>query len=153
MALTFHAVRSIPKAAKASVSLVTTDAVDDGTAGAPKAQLEAAGFEGKVGQTHSWPDGGRVRALVGVGSAEKLTTDGIRRAAASIARSFGRHARIGVALPPSELDATAARQALAEGIRLGSYKFLTYKSEGKPTKLARVDVAGGSGARNQKIIA
>ncbi len=29
MALSFHAVRSVPKAAKASISLVTSDAVDD----------------------------------------------------------------------------------------------------------------------------
>ncbi len=152
MALSFHAVRSVPKAAKASISLVTSDAVDDGSAGPPADQLKTAGFEGKPGQTHTWPAGGRVHAVVGVGPTDALTTDGLRRASASIARGFGRHARIGVALPGSELDGRAARQALAEGIRLGSYKFLTYKSEGKAPKLARVDVAGGSGARNQAAL-
>ncbi|MEM7140363.1 MAG: leucyl aminopeptidase [Actinomycetota bacterium] len=152
MALSFHAARSIPKTAKAAITLVTTEAVADGSVAPSTAQLKAAGFDGKVGQTHTWPDGDRVHALVGVGGAEKLTTDGIRRAGASTARAFGRHARIGLALPVSDVDGQAARQALAEGVRLGSYKFLTYKTEGKAPKLARVDVAGGSGARNQAAL-
>lgn len=152
MAISFHAVRSVPKTAKAAITLVTSDAVDAGDTGIDAAQLKAAGFDGKAGQTHTWPDGDRQRALVGVGGADDLTTDGIRRAGASIGRGFGRHTRIGITLPDSELAAAATRQALAEGVRLGTYTFLTYKSEGKAPKLSRVDVAGGSGARNQAAL-
>jgi len=40
----------------------------------------------------------------------------------------------------------AAAQALAEGFALGSYRFLTYKSDGEASKLTRVTVMGGAGA-------
>ncbi|NIS33707.1 MAG: hypothetical protein GWN07_20745, partial [Actinobacteria bacterium] len=64
--------------------------------------------------------------------------------------------RVGVALPDAEIDAQEARQALAEGIRLGAYRFLTYKSgkgdSNDRPKLSRVDVAGGSGVRNQAAL-
>jgi len=152
MTITFHAVRTVSKATKASIRIVTTDQVEDGIDGVPAGQLKAAGFEGKSGQTHTWPDRDRVLALVGIGAAAEVDTDAVRRAGAVAARGFGRHARIGIDLPESELAATDARQALVEGVRLGSYKFLTYKSQGKPGKLARVDVGGGSGARNQAAL-
>jgi leucyl aminopeptidase len=152
MAITFHAVRSIPKAAKAAVRVVTVEQVSAGIDGAPKSQLKNAGFEGKSGQAHSWPDGNRVQVLVGIGGADDVDANAIRRAGAILARGQGRHARIGVELPDAAIAADAARQALAEGIRLGTYKFLRYKSDGKPPKLARVDVAGGSGVRNQEAL-
>ena len=62
---------------------------------------------------------------------------------------FGNHTWIGAALPEVDLDGAICRRALVEGISLGSYKFLTYKSNGEPAKLTRVDVAGGVGATNQ----
>ncbi len=152
MTTTFHAVRSVSKAAKAAIRIVTTEQVGAGIAGAPAGQLKAAGFEGKVGQTHTWPEGERVLALVGIGDAGEADTDAIRRAGAVIARGFGRHARIGIVLPDVDIDAADSRRSLVEGVRLGSYKFLTYKTKGKPVKLSRVDVAGGSGARNQAAL-
>ena len=152
MTVSFRAVRSIPKAAKAVIRLVTTDQVEAGVDGAPATQLKAADFEGKVGQTHTWPDEGRVRVLIGVGAPDEVDTDAIRRAGASVARGFSNHARIGVELPAAEVDPAGARQALVEGVRLGGYKFLTYKSDAKPSKLARVDVAGGSGVRRQAAL-
>ncbi|MEZ5243807.1 MAG: leucyl aminopeptidase [Acidimicrobiales bacterium] len=152
MTITFHAVRTVPKAAKAAIRVVTTEQVEAGIDGVPGSQLTAAGFEGKAGQTHTWPDGERVMGLVGVGAAEELDADAVRRAGAAIGRGFARHTRIGVDLPEGELPATDARQALVEGVRLGAYKFLTYKTDAKPTKLGRVDVGGGSGARNQAAL-
>ncbi len=151
MPITFHAARSIPKPAKAAVRVVTTEAVDDGVPGVPAAQLKNAGFEGKPGQTHTWPAEGRVAALVGIGAADSVDTDAIRRAGAAIAKGFGRHARVGVELPSgTEVDGPAARQALAEGISLASYTFGEYKADAKPPKLSRVDVAGGAGVKNQR---
>ena len=55
-------------------------------------------------------------------------------------------------LSDTEVGAESARQALVEGIHLGSYKFLGYKSKADKAKLARVDVAGGSGVRNQAAL-
>jgi leucyl aminopeptidase len=152
MTITFHAVRTVSKATKAAIRIVTAEQVTDGVAGVAPAQLKAAGFEGKAGQTHTWPVDGRVMALVGVGDTAEFDTEALRRAGAAIARGFGRHTRIGIDLPESELAAAGARQALAEGVRLGAYKFLTYKSDAEPTKLGRVDVGGGSGARNQAAL-
>jgi leucyl aminopeptidase len=152
MTITFTASRSIPKAAKAAVTIVTSDAVDAGIAGVDPDQLKAAGFEGKVGQTHRWPSDGRVSALVGIGAAADVDTNAVRAAGASIGRGFGRHPRVGVALPESDLAAGEARQALAEGLTLSTYTYTTYKSDAKPTKLTKVDVAGASGARAQAAI-
>lgn len=152
MPITFSAVRTVPKTAKAAIRVVTTDAVSDGIKGAPAAQLKNAGFEGKPGQVHTWPSDGRVSALVGMGGADDGDADAIRRAGAVIGRQFAKLARVGVELPTLDVAPTAARQALVEGIRLGSYKFLTYKTEGEPPKLGRVDVAGGSGVRNQAAL-
>ena len=152
MAISFTAVRSIPKTAKAAIRIVTTEQVKAGPSGVAKDQLKNAGFEGKAGQVHSWPSDGRVEALVGIGAASEVDGDALRRAGATMGRSFGRHARVGVELPETEVAPADARQALVEGVRLGTYKFLTYKTEGKAPKLARVDVAGGSGARNQAAL-
>jgi len=143
----------MPKLAKAVIRIVTADAVSDGIDGVPAEQLSSAGFEGEAGQSHSWPEGAGVAALVGIGAADKVDADAVRRAGATIGRGFSRHTRIGVELPSgSELDPASARQALVEGISLATYSFTTYKSDPKAAKLRRVDVAGGSGVRNQKAL-
>ncbi len=152
MTITFHAARAVTKAAKAAIQLTTTEQVENGLTDVPAAQLAAAGYEGKVGETHTWPDGDRVMALVGVGPAADLDVDGVRRAGAAIGRGFARHTRIGIDLPDTDLDASSIRRALVEGIRLGSYQFLTYKSDATPVKLRRVDVSGGAGAANQSAL-
>ena len=45
------------------------------------------------------------------------------------------------------VDRGAAAQALAEGVGLGSYQFLRYKSDAKPTKLEKVFIVGRGGAK------
>ncbi|MEQ8840674.1 MAG: leucyl aminopeptidase [Acidimicrobiales bacterium] len=152
MPITFHAVRSVTTAAKAAIRLVTVEQVQAGLENLTAKQLDAAGFEGKVGQTYKWADDGREMVLIGVGPLADLDANGVRRAGAAAGRGFARHPRIGIELPDSELDPSAARRALVEGVRLGSYKFLTYKSDPKPVKLRRVDVGGGSGVRNQAAL-
>ncbi|MFQ5558178.1 MAG: leucyl aminopeptidase [Acidimicrobiales bacterium] len=155
-----HAVRSIPKTRRALVTLVTTDTVEDGIAEVAELQLVASGFEGKRGQIHRWPDSGRVRALVGVGSAGDLTADEIRTAGGVIARQLARVARVGVELPAeASVEPVAARQALAEGLVLGGYSFSAYKSRSgtkarsrSARELVRVDVAGSAAARAQAAL-
>lgn len=152
MSITFNAVRSVPKAVKARVRLVTSEAVEAGIAGVPDGQLDSAGFAGKAGEKHVYPDDKRTEVLVGVGAADTVDTHAIRAAAATVGRNFGRYGRIGVELPDTDLDANAARQALVEGIALATYTFTVYKSDAKTTKLKTVDVAGGSGAKNQAAL-
>ena len=152
MAITFTAVRSVPKAAKARIRIVTTDDVEAGISGVTAAQLEQAGFTGKAGERFVVHEAKRSEALVGIGAAADVDTKAIRTAGASVGRGFARHGRIGVELAASDVDGAAARQALVEGIVGATYTFTTYKSDPKPTKLKTVDVAGGSGAKNQAAL-
>ena len=46
-----------------------------------------------------------------------------------------------------DVDRAAAAQALAEGVGLGSYRFLRYKSDPKPSQLSKVVVVTRGGAR------
>jgi leucyl aminopeptidase len=107
----------------------------------------AAGFEGKPGQTVLVPTGGRLLAkavlLIGVGDPAKMTTDGLRRAGATLARSATKVSTVATTLldvTPDEIAPSAAAQALAEGVLLGAYQFLEYKSQATPSALRRVNV-------------
>ncbi|NDH98677.1 MAG: hypothetical protein EBZ17_14705, partial [Actinobacteria bacterium] len=142
----------MPKSTKVRVRIVTTDAVEAGVVGIPDGELSSAGFAGKPGDTHVHPDGKRTEVLIGIGDAADVDTDAVRRAAAAVGRRFGRYGKLGVELPETELDGAAARQALVEGVALSTYTFTTYKSDAKPSKLATVEVAGGTGAKNQAAL-
>jgi leucyl aminopeptidase len=128
------------------------DAALDGTLGV---FMEEAGFEGKPGETLVIPTPSGVRAkaalLVGVGDAQKLTVDAVRRAGAAVARKGTKAGSVVTSLAElseiAELERADTAQALAEGIALGSYQFLRYKKDPKPSKLRRVTVLGGGGAR------
>ena len=93
---------------------------------------------GKRGETLAVPDAGKLGAkavvLVGVGDAEKLDADALRRAGAALAprgRPRSRRSRPRCSTPrPTPLDRADAAQALAEGVHLGSYQFLKYKGDG-----------------------
>jgi len=153
MALELHAVKSHAKTANVVVGIVTTDLVASGDTGADPAQLANADFAGKAGQIHTWPVDGRVAALVGVGPASDVAMHDLRRAAAIVVRSFASSKRVSMVLPAGTSgDGQSARQAVAEGATLGAYRFVSYKSDSKPLKLKRVDVAGGSGARAQAAL-
>jgi len=132
------------------------EAVEAALSGGLRRFVEEAGFTGKPDETLVVPTPARAAAsaavLVGLGDPKSVPTDRLRRAAAAVARSAS-HARSFVttllAAAP-DLDPGAAAQALAEGFALGSYRFLTYKTDGERSKLARVVVAspGGAAARD-----
>ena len=130
------------------------DAVDAALGGGLAEFMEETDFNGKPGETLAVPTGGRLRAkaviLVGVGKREDLTVDGVRRAAASVAKRAAKVTSLATTLldaAPDEVDRAEAAQALAEGVALGSYKFLRYKGDPKPSKLKRVVVVGRGGAK------
>ena len=87
--------------------------------------------------------------LVGVGDPAELTLDGVRRAAAAVARRSGKAASVATTLATAgpELAVADAAQAVAEGMVLGAYQFLEYKGNAKPSKLTKVTVIAAGGAR------
>jgi leucyl aminopeptidase len=132
-------------------------AVDTALDGGLATFLAEAGFEGKPGETLAVPTAGRLRAkaaiLVGIGDPDELTVDGVRRAAAAIARRAGKAASVATTLASAGpgLDAADAAQAVAEGMVLGAYQYLEYKGDASPSKLRKVTViveAGGAAVRN-----
>ena len=154
MPITVHAVRSVPKAATTSVAFVTSEDVEAGLSGFDTGILDTSGFEGKADQVHLEPADGGFAGLVGLGPAAQVTAATIRRASAVLARSCSRHARVAVRLADgTDVAPGPARQALAEGVILGNYRYTAFKSaagdsngdRGQP-KLARVDVVGSTSA-------
>lgn len=135
------------------------EAVDRAFEGGLAAFMEEAGFEGKAGETLAIPTGGALAAntavLVGLGPAQAVTVDGIRNAAASVARRASRVGTVATTLvdaAPAELARPAVAQALAEGVLLGGYQFLEYKSDAKPSKLEQVIVLGRGGTSLQRAL-
>jgi leucyl aminopeptidase len=73
----------------------------------------------------------------------------VRRAAAAIARRAAKVRAVATTLLDAapDLDRQDVAQAIAEGVSLGGYQYLTYKSDAKPSKLRRVVVLGKGGAK------
>jgi len=110
--------------------------------------LDSRGFEAKAGQVEIVSGGDRPVAVVGLGSADQMTTAVIRRASASLARSAKRAKRISVSVldaVPDGIDRLDAQRALAEGMILGAYTYGEFKSEHEPNKLETVHVIGPGG--------
>ena len=129
------------------------EVVDGAVGGGLREFMTETGFEGKPGETLPIPTNGALGAravvLVGMGARDELTTDGLRRAGAALARRGSKVKSVATTLldaAPDSLDRPAAAQALVEGIALGSYKFLQYKGEGKPSKLETVKLVAHGGA-------
>lgn len=148
MTTNFNAVRVLPKRAKAHAHLVCVESVKGGFGDLTKADLANADFRGEAGQVMSYPQDGRMLALVGLGNQDSLTTTKLRNAGALIAKKFSHLAWIGADLQDVPQASARHLQALAEGISLGGYRFLAHKTKGKPSKLKRIDVASGSGSQS-----
>ncbi len=161
MPITVHAVRSVPKAATASIAMVSSEAVSSGVDGFDAAVLEAVGFEGKADQVHLQPAEGGFTGLVGLGPATEVTEATLRRAGAMLARSCSRHGRAAVSLPGDvSVRSAEARRALAEGVILGGYRYTAFKSStggnnggDGSAKLARVDIVGSAAAAAKDAVA
>jgi leucyl aminopeptidase len=128
----------------------TAAAAADALGGDLATLSKASGFEGRPGQTAFVATGGRLRAatvlLVGVGKPGTGTFDDLRRAAAAVARATTKVQSVATSLleaVPGPDDPAAAAQAVAEGVLLGAYQFLEYKSQATPTALRRVLVLDG----------
>jgi leucyl aminopeptidase len=104
----------------------------------------AAGFEGKEGEVLAVPAHAvkaKAALLVGLGDPGNVSLDGLRRAGALVARKSTKAPTVATSLLgalPRGLDKAAAAQALAEGVALGTYKFLRYKQKQEPSQLSTV---------------
>jgi leucyl aminopeptidase len=128
------------------------DAVNVALDGGLDVFMDEMSFEANLGETLAVPTSGRLAAkaalLVGVGELDQLTLDGLRRAAAAVARRSNKAGTLATTLAgvAPHVPRADAAQALAEGIVLGAYQFLEYKRDPKPTKLTAVTVVGDGGA-------
>jgi leucyl aminopeptidase len=128
--------------------------VNKAIGGTLDAFMREVDFDGKRGEVLAVPTNGSLGAkaalLVGVGDQGSFDETAIRRAGAIVARRASKVASVATTMLDAvgdETDAGAAAQALAEGLCLGAYQFLRYKSDPKPTSLKKVQVVGRSNAK------
>ncbi|MDQ1435642.1 MAG: leucyl aminopeptidase, partial [Actinomycetota bacterium] len=152
MAPSFRIVADAPKADVFVVPVFTdarpgpgADLVDDAIGGSLAEFMRETEFEGKRGEVLAVPTGGRLRArsvlLLGVGDRDTFDAAAIRRAGAVLAKRAAHAATVATTLLDAiapDVDRALAAQAFAEGVSLGRYQFLRYKSDAKASKLARV---------------
>ncbi|WP_433409582.1 leucyl aminopeptidase [Saccharomonospora azurea] len=115
------------------------EAVDAAFEGTLAEVLATLGATGKSEEVVKVPTLGRIPAgivlAVGLGEADDITPERVRRAAGASGRSLTGHKRVLTTL--SELDV----QAAVEGTVLGAYSFTAYKSERGEAPPATIDVA------------
>jgi leucyl aminopeptidase len=169
VSVTFSLVSGSPVSARADLLVVPVfadrelgpgaDAVDTAVGGGLREFMEETGFEGKPGETLAIPTNGalgaRAAVLVGMGKRDEITTDALRRAGAALARRASKVTSVATTLldaAPETIERRVAAQALVEGVALGSYKFLRYKGEGKPSKLESVKLISRGGAHIRSAV-
>ncbi len=101
--------------------------------------LEAAGFEGKAGQTISLPHD-EATALILVGLGEEASFATLKTASGNAVRKV-KTVRAASLLGSVGVD--GATRAAAEGSLLGGYEFRIYKTEGEALEVQSVEILGG----------
>jgi leucyl aminopeptidase len=95
--------------------------------------LSTLGFDGKPGAVVKVPTASALKSplliLVGLGAADRLTPETVRRAAGVAARAVSNAATVALALPAT--DAAYVR-AVVDGYQLGSYSFTAFKTSPAP---------------------
>src|SRR5579885_2471727 len=107
--------------------------------------LAERGFEGRVGEAMAVPSGRGTWIALGVGEAEKVTAETLRRAAAAFVRAAWQNTAASTTLlaaAPADLDPALAAQAVVEGASLAAYKFSRYKADPKPCRIESLAVVG-----------
>ncbi len=128
-------------------------ALDQQLAGTLAELIGEAEFKGKEGSSAVARVGGgsaiRKVAIVGLGKAETLKLESLRRAAAAAIRLAKKEKckTLGLAFPLWQQDAAATAQAVTEGIELTLHQDSRFKSENedKGSKLEQVDLLGLAG--------
>lgn len=153
--------RSVPD--DAVIQVVGATKAEPVPAGCDGAHLAAVGFEGRQDQTAvlAGVDNGPLTLVVGMGAVgdDGPDPDTLRRAAAVAVRASRRHEVVAVrlleSLGPDQRSGTplaAAAQAVAEGVKLGAYRFSRYKSGEDTPSTERVVVVGAGGKKTAEAV-
>jgi leucyl aminopeptidase len=130
--------------------LTALDAALSGTLSELIAEADFKGKEGSSVATRVGGNGGiRKIIAVGLGKAEQLSLEGLRKAAASVARQAKKERvkTLGIQFPIWQENAAATAQAIAEGLELALHQDTRFKSEpeDKTVKLEQVELLGLAG--------
>ena len=150
MPIQFSTARRAPARVEVVAHGLTTEVMTgDGPlpAGLDRGDLGRLGFTAKAEQVQVVPDGGRLVVAVGLGPADKVDTDGLRRASASLARSVrGRRSlALDLASVTDAVPGPEAARAVVEGTALALYRF-GYKSTKDEDRLGKVTLVGSTAA-------
>ena len=113
------------------------------------AALESGDFKGKTGENRTFYLDGKTIVVIGLGKKEKFDADAARKAA-------GQACRIAISRKVDQIAVECFggdlfSQAVGEGVILGSYQFLAYKTKKKESfELNSVTVLGGNNESVQK---
>lgn len=152
----------VPARADLVVAGARSDRLDDdlAAAGVSPAFAEASGFTGSDGSTLLAPPNGGSGAdvlVVGLGDADRVDANALRRAAGLAGRKATRHAKVavtlGAALAADGVAADAATQAVTEGWVLGAYTFDDHRSKPSESKVASVVLVGGTKKADKDAVA
>ncbi len=119
-----------------------------------KPLLNSMGFRGDPGEVLRVPTAGAITAaqllVVGLGSADSLDLERVRRAAGVAARNTGNAASVAVALPAHDAEHVGA---VTGGFVAGSYSFKRYKSRSDEAGLADVSILSDAARRQDTVSA
>lgn len=114
--------------------------------------LDRLGFEAKVGEVQILGrDDGTALAAVGMGEADEVSLEDVRKAAAGVVKAAWKATTAATTVLdaiPRGVDRAAAASALAEGAGMAAYRFGRYKSDFSPCRLEQLAVVapdGGAG--------
>ncbi|MEO7352371.1 MAG: leucyl aminopeptidase [Marmoricola sp.] len=116
--------------------------------------LTSMGFRGAAGEVLRMPTAGTIVAgqvlVIGLGSRDALTHEGVRRAAGVAARNIGNAASVALALPAHDAEHV---RAVADGFISGGYSFKRYKSHSDEAGLSAVSILSDASRRQDAIAA
>ncbi|HUG08094.1 MAG TPA: leucyl aminopeptidase [Acidimicrobiia bacterium] len=107
-----------------------------------RSALEAAGFEGKPGQTVTLPHTSAKAVLV-VGLGDETSFDSLRAASGNAIRNIKTERAVTLL---AAVDIEEATRAVVEGTLLGGYQFRTYKTDDDALDAETVEVVGADEA-------
>jgi leucyl aminopeptidase len=116
--------------------------------------LTALGFDGKPGEVVKVATSGALKSpllvLVGLGDAEKVDPEVVRRAAGSAARAVSKAATVALALPAGDAERV---RAVVDGHQLGCYSFTTFRSSPAPERPEEVVVLSDVAKKKETLAA
>ncbi len=148
-ALALGVAADVPADAEAVGIPVATDGDVPAAIGVDRALLLESGFTGAVGQALPLPRGEHPLVVaVGVGDAGSLDATGLRDAAAAFARAAVRDGRLATTLGDIPgVDATAAGQAIVEGVLLARYRYRAFADRPNEAPLTALTLVGADERR------